>query len=124
MGSRAASGRFWWILLVFALGASACAVPLHSDHATTHYVIVGFGVVTVHENSPDAIVATDTQSLGLTVTNRPDFHMSAGYLSSAVVSVPDNAKDVRVEASRRPFGPLIVNTASAKLQPPSRGDEK
>jgi hypothetical protein len=102
-------------LFVLIVGLSSCAVPIHSDSMTTHYVIVGFGIVTVHENARDAIVATDAQSLGLIVTSRPDFHASAGYMSSAVVSVPDGAEDARVDISRRPFGPLVVRTTSAKL---------
>src|ERR1700738_3997528 len=82
IGSSGASGYFRRILLFLALSASSCAVPVHSDHATTRYLIIGLGVVTVHENARDAIVATDAQSLGLSITNRPDFHISAGYLSS------------------------------------------
>jgi hypothetical protein len=108
-------------LLLLVLILPSCALPIHSGASTTHYVIVGFGVVSVHENARDAIVATDTQDLGVVIGDRPNLRMSVGYLSSSVVSVADGAQDVRVEASRRPFGPFVVETVSAKLGQPAKG---
>jgi hypothetical protein len=87
-------------------------------------VVIGLGVVSVHENPKDAIVATDAQDLGLCITDRPGVKIAVGYLSSTVVSVADGAKDVRVEVTRRPFGPLRVEAAKAKLEPSSNGVER
>jgi hypothetical protein len=115
--------RHWGLLAGIAALFSACALPLRSGD-TVHYVIIGFGVVSVRDNAKDAIVATDTQDLGLTIADRPGVRVALGYVSSTVVAVADGAKDVRVETARRPFGPFIVDTASADLEPSSQGIEK
>jgi len=79
-------------------------------------VIIGCGIVTVGESGKEALVATDVQAIGLSISDRPGLKVGLGYSSSTVVSVEDGAKDVRVEVSKRPGGPLIVDTQSAVLR--------
>lgn len=112
------------VAVILAAILSSCALPVRSNDDTTHYVILGFGVVSVHENSKDAIVATDTRDVGLCITDRPGVKVQVGYLASTVVSVADGAKDVRVEASRLPFGSLTVSTTKADLFQSSNGVNK
>ena len=111
------------VAVTLAAVLSSCALPVQSND-TTHYLILGFGIVSVHENSKDAIVATDTRDVGLCITDRPGVKLQVGYLASTVVSVADGAKDVRVEASRLPFGPLTVSTTKADLFQSSNGVNK
>ena len=100
--------------VTLALWVSAClAIP--GRGGTTHIVVLGFGIVSVNDRNPNAVVATDTQALGVYVTDRPGLRLGVGYSSSVVVSVSGGAEDVRVEASRGPGGPLLVEAAHVKL---------
>ncbi len=102
------------LVLALSIVASAClAIP--GGGGTTHIVVLGFGVVSVNDRSRNGVIATDTQALGVCVTDRPGLKLGVGYSSSVVVSVPDGAQDVRVEASRRPGGPLLVEAGRVKL---------
>jgi hypothetical protein len=62
--------------------------------------------------------------LGVLVSDRPGPKFAIGYSSASVVSVADGAEDVRVEVSRRPMGPVIVDTQRAKLTGTGSGISK
>lgn len=118
-GFRKITGRprasvFLYLLFLASLANWAClAIP--GRGGTTHYVVLGFGVISVNERGRPGVVATDGQTLGVCVSDRPGLKLAVGYSSSAVVSVADGAEDVRVEASRRVGGPLVVEAARVKL---------
>ena len=111
-----------WVL-TFAWLAMGCTssrtagvvVPIPAGAGTTYHLILGFGVVRVNDANPTAAVVTDAQSFGLVVSDRPGVKLGLGYASSSVVSVPADAKDVRVEVSRQPWGPLRVEVPAAEL---------
>ncbi|MCO5170713.1 MAG: hypothetical protein M9894_30655 [Planctomycetes bacterium] len=92
---------------------SGCAIPLHAG-PTTHHLIIGLGVVSTNE-TPHAAVVTNMTAFGISASDRPGFKFAVGYASSAVVAVPDEAEDVRVEVIQRPFGPLRVTAPRAVL---------
>jgi hypothetical protein len=102
------------LLVLFAIILSGC-ICIPGKGGTRHYVIVGFGIVSVNE-SEDAITATQTQALGVSISDRPGLKLGIGYASSTVVTVAPGAEDVRVEISKRPGAPLIVDTQSAKFK--------
>lgn len=62
------------------------------------------------------MLATDMQALGLSISDRPGLKLGIGYSSSTVVTVADGAEDVRVEISKMPGGPIIIDTQSAILK--------
>jgi hypothetical protein len=111
----------WVVLLAaFAMGCTSTrsagvVVPIPAGGGTTYHLILGFGIVRVNDNNPSAAVVTDAQSFGLVVSDRPGIKLGVGYASSSVVSVPADAKDVRVEVSRQPWGPLRVEAPAAEL---------
>ncbi len=106
------------VLAVGALLLSGCvSFPLTDKDGTTHYVIIGFGVVSVPEVKGEAAVrVVRVQALGLTVTDQPGLKVGLGLVSSSTVSVPSGAKDVRVEVSQKLGGPLKVSAESAILK--------
>ena len=110
-------------LLSLSLVASCCgtnknsfAIPLRGEEGSVHYLIIGVGVVTVPgTEARTAVQATQMQSLGVAISDQPVTKLGVGYMSSTVVSVPDGAKDVRVEVSQVPGGPLRVETQNSLI---------
>ena len=105
-----------------ALAASGCqgfggVVPVEGASGTTHFVVIGFGIVSVpgKTDQPTAVTAVRTEALGLTLTNGPGPAATLGYVSGSFVRVPAGAKDVRVEVEQRTGGPLRVTTHRAVL---------
>lgn len=114
-------------LAAFAMGCTSTrtagvVMPIPAGGGTTYHLILGFGVVRVNDAKPSAAVVTDTQSFGLVVSDRPGVKFGVGYASSSVVSVPADAKDVRIGVSRLPWGPLRVEAAAADLGAPAAAE--
>ena len=98
------------------LGLSACSgIPI-DDGATVHYVIVGFGVVSVPKPPASSVHVSKVQAFGLTVADQPGLRFALGYASGMVSAIPPDA-DVRLEVSDRPFGPVTVRTNEIQETP-------
>jgi hypothetical protein len=116
-------------LLLLTLGlltfgpSAGCATYTTAEGVTYHFII-GFGLVRTKAAENAGVVATDARSLGVVVSNRPGLKLGVGYASSTVVSVPPGARDVRVEVSRRPFGPFIVDAPSVEVEAEHRGSSE
>lgn len=105
------------VMVAAALQLAACALQLPGGKGEArHVLIVGLGWVTVHDQEKTSVVATSLHALGVTVTDRPGVRFGAGYASSQVVSVAEDAPDVVVEVSRRPGGPLRVQSRSCTAE--------
>lgn len=110
-------------ILIFALTLSllvltscVASVPGKGSEANTKYFIVlGFGIISVNEPEESAVVSTSAQALGISVSDRPGLKFALGYSSSTVVTIPNGARDVRVEISQLPGRPFIVDSQSAIL---------
>lgn len=97
---------------------SACqgvCIPITGTAGTKYHLIIGFGIIAINE-ADNAVTATQTQGLGVSISDRPGLKLGLGYASSTVVTVAPGAADVRVEVSQKPGGPLIVDTPSAKFR--------
>lgn len=99
-----------------AIGA---VIPVKGKEGTKHFIIIGFGIVRV--NRPEgktAALITDSQALGINVSDQPGLKLGIGYSSCTVTTVPDGmcADDVRMEVTRKPIGSLKITTHSAKLR--------
>ncbi len=79
-------------------------VPIRTD-GTTHYVVVGFGVVSVNNTNQYAASVTRANILGGYVSNRGG---GVGYSSEQKIMVRTNA-NIDIEVSKVPFKPLKVN---------------
>lgn len=113
-GTLTTSFRILIIVTIVSL-SSGCSICLPGKNGTSHHLIIGIGVVSVNDSTNNSVVITDTSALGLTVTDRPGLKLGLGYASSFVLSVPDNAADVRVEVTKNMFGPMMINVPSAVL---------
>ncbi len=105
-----------YLMLIFLipLGLGNCSgLKIKGGNGETYYLILGLGLVTTNDTQKNALVATDSHSLGLIVSNRPGVKLALGYSESTVVTVAPGAKDVRAEISKKPGGPLIVEIPSA-----------
>ena len=108
---------YFFIFLVSILLFSGCSgLKVEGESGTVHHLILGIGIVSVNDTKEKAMVVTNTTALGVTLSNQPGQKLGVGYSSSSVVSVPTNAKDVRAEISKTPFGPIIVDVANAELE--------
>jgi len=84
-----------------------------------HYVILGIGVVSIPKPGTEtAILATQSQTLGLHISDQPGMKLGLGYSTSSTVAIPDHAEDVRVEISQRPGGAITVDSPKAHLKQP------
>jgi hypothetical protein len=93
------------------------AIPVNGKNETIHYVIIGFGIVTVPAPEKTAAVSVlKSQTLGAVISDQPGLKVGIGYSSGTVVLVPNGAEDVRVEVSQKFGGPLIIDTLAAKLK--------
>lgn len=102
------------IALGFAL--QGCA-SIQSTDGVTYHLVVGLGVIRTKMDEESSVLATDSRSFGVVVSDRPGLKLGVGYASSTVVSVPDGARDVLVEVSRRPFGPLVIEAPASDVCP-------
>lgn len=95
-----------------------CCMTVSVDRKDSlHYVILGIGVVSISKpESEMAVLATQSQALGLHISDQPGMKLGVGYSTSSTVAIPDHAEDVRVEISQRPGGPIIVDSPKALLR--------
>src|SRR4051812_4857241 len=91
-------------LLLFSLLVSwgGCSLPVKHG-STTHFFVLGFGIVSVNTNNSAACV-TRMQNLGAYVAADPAFKIGVGLSSYTSVSVVTNAEDVRIEVRSSPLG--------------------
>lgn len=104
---------FVLVSIYFIFGCSIC-IPC--KNGTTHHLIIGIGMVSINESIDSAIIITDVNAIGLTVTDRPGLKFGLGYTSSLVMAVPDNALDVRAEISKKIFRPILINISRTLLE--------
>lgn len=107
----------WLIWLLTGCGGPACCLSLPiNDENSVHYLIIGISVLSIPKpENKTAVLATQSHTLGLNLSDQPGMKVGVGYSSSTMVEIPDGAEDVRVEVSQKPGGPLVVNTKEAQL---------
>ena len=79
-------------------------VPIRTS-GTTHYLVIGIGVVSVNNTNQYAASITTENVLGGYVT---DNGIGFGYKSSNQIMVNTNS-DMDIEVSNVPFNPLKIN---------------
>ena len=90
-------------MAIAAVFMSGC-IPIRTT-GTTHYLVIGIGVVSVNNTNQAVAQVTKETILGGYVT---DSGVGIGYKSSNRIMVNTNS-DIDVEASSVPFNPLKVN---------------
>lgn len=101
------------------LGLGCGCLYLPSKSGTGRVLVVGIGLVSIHDRTNVPLTATSTQVLGLEVSDRPGLKVGVGYASSVVTTATDGAEDVRAEVSHWPFGPLKIQVDRATLAAPT-----
>jgi len=91
------------LFLLLLLLSSGC-VPLKTK-GTTHYLVLGVGVVSVSNTNREIAQVQRATALGLLASERG---VKIGYGAESVVSIKTN-ENVIVEVRKAPFGPLRVN---------------
>jgi hypothetical protein len=102
-------------LLLLFLNVGCSGIPFRGSDGTTHYFILGFGVVSVNNSKPDAAVITDVNAVGIAASDGPGLRLSVGACSCTMIAVPQDAKDVRVELKKRPGEIFLVEIQAAEL---------
>lgn len=104
------------LLITFlSLSLCSCALPIKHVQGTDYYLIVGIGLVTVNDKNTKAAIITRSQSLGLSISDRPGLKMNVGYASSKVISVADGAEDVLINVTDKATGDVTIDINSATL---------
>lgn len=114
-GSRVLRSAAATIVATCVTISTGGCIPIPGKGGVTHHIVIGFGVVSVREGEKDAVVATHVNALGVAISDRPGMKLGVGYTESTVVSVNQGAEDVRIEVSRVPGGPLVVECPRARL---------
>jgi hypothetical protein len=104
------------LVLISSALLGGCVSSMPGSGRTTHHLVIGLGVCSVNSGPNEAAIVTDVQALGLSISDRPGLKFALGYSSSTVATVSSGAKDVRMEISKRPGGPLIVEGKRAVLE--------
>lgn len=99
-----------WLPSIALLATSGCAIPVTGAEGTRHYVVVGFGIVSVPGPSDAPVTAVKVQALGVVVSAAPDARLVAGYTKSYQVEVAAYAAPVLLELSDSIAGPLKIRT--------------
>ena len=111
------------VLIFSAALSSGCVGSIPGKGGATHHLIIGLGICSANTESNEAAVVTDVMALGLSISDRPGLKFGLGYSSSTVVTVNAGAEDVRLEVSKRPGGPLVIDSERAVLkQATMKGD--
>lgn len=93
------------LMLVLLAG---CSLPFKNGKGTTYHLIIGAGLVTTHSNDTNAVIATRTKALGVSVSDQPGTKLAVGYSSSKVVSVAEGNNNVLVEIEDNANGDLVA----------------
>ena len=107
--------RLLGIMIFFLYLALSGCISWKGKDGTTHHVIIGLGIVSCKQPTNEQILATDSKAIGISISDRPGLSLGLGYASSTVISVSANAPDVLIEVSKRPGGPIIVDTQRGRL---------
>lgn len=103
---------------------TGCVATIEGKNGEVHHVILGIGVVTTKDSPEDAIRVTDTQALGISLSDRPNPTFAIGFSSSLVTSVEPNAKDIRVDVSKSLWGTTVIDVQNAQLLPKLTSSER
>jgi len=101
------------IVLASGCGHTACClkVPVQGTRGSVHYVVFGFGVISVLAPTEKThVLVTRVHSVGATVSDQPGLRVGLGYLSSSLVAVGKDANNVIVEVHEPIGGPLTVHS--------------
>ncbi len=101
------------ILCCLFFASCAISIPRSTKDGSRHYVIVGLGVVSLHDDIP-GVVAAPHHSLGASWVHDPSSGPRAalGYASAQSVAVSPSSENVLVEVSHQPLGDLSVTVDS------------
>jgi hypothetical protein len=96
------------IAVISFMALAGCCVSHKDEKGTQHYLIIGLGMLSLSEKD-DAVLATRLNSIGISLSNRPDLRFGLGYTSSMAVSIVPYA-DTLVEISQKPGDPITINS--------------
>jgi hypothetical protein len=92
-------------MLTLTLLALAAGCSTTGKDGTRHYIVIGFGLVSVNTTNLASAEVYKMQVLGISASDMPGVRLNMGYASSLVVLVPANNSAI-LEISDGPFSPL------------------
>ena len=117
--------RGLFVALLFASLLIGCSgIPLHSKNGTTHYVILGLGIVSVKEQKGVSVV--DGLALGL-MAGKGGFTAGIGQHHDLEID-PNTATNVIISIASTPFSLAVTNfdpyctNSSPPIQPRKGSD--
>ena len=96
------------LLAVSLLLLGSGCLPIQRD-GTTHYLVLGFGIVSVNNTNTTLAQVSRANALGVLVSNHG---VTAGYASESLVCIKTN-ENIVVEVQQSPFKPLNVCVPSS-----------
>ncbi len=114
------AGKLWLAqgvgVAVLGITAGCSAIVIEGD-TSDHYLVIGAGIVSVPkaDDAEAPVSVSKVQALGLTVSQAPTLKFNLGYVAGSSVRVPADARNLVVEVSDKPGGPLRI------AHPPTHG---
>jgi hypothetical protein len=98
------------VLIILAINIAGCSgIPFEGKDGTIHNIIIGVGVVsTPNKNMNSDVVAIKSQVLGVHLSTHPGVKFGVGYISSSLVEIPEQSRNIIVEVSHTPFGGVSI----------------
>lgn len=95
------------------IASAACALLLtgcvsYRSHGTRHYVILGFGIVSVNDTNKNMANVVRGRALGFSACGGPGANATVGFASFTSVAIKTNAP-LLIEIKASPLGAVKVN---------------
>lgn len=99
-----------FVPLALAINITGCSgIPFEGKDGTVHNLIIGVGIVsTPTSNKNIDVIAIKSQVIGIHLSTHPGVKFGAGYISSALVEIPEKSQNILVEVSQTPFGDVSI----------------
>ena len=86
-----------------------CITATYERPDAVHYVVVGFGIISVPKPQGQiGVLATNLMAVGLVASDQPGLRMGLGYSGSSVVAIPSDTKNALVEVSTCGTSGLLI----------------
>ena len=96
------------LVLTGCSSIGCCLTTQIQGKNTTHFIVLGVGIISIPKAVNTGITATRTHALGAVASDQPGMRFGLGAISSSTLTVEKGAKDVRMEMSRDPTGDITT----------------
>jgi len=111
-----ARGLVGVLVAAILVAAGGCAIPVRAKDGSRHYVVVGFGMVSIPRvDASSPVLVAKVQALGVVMTPMPSARLVIGYINAHQVAVAADTAWAMVEISDAIAGPVRISASTCQL---------